>query len=549
MLLKNLPPIPDAFLPYEELEAYVEKLAAAAPELVQVSDIGLSRGKRRILLLSVTNFATGAPERKPAFLIQAHIHCHELGGTIAALYTVRQLILDHVDGGILDRVVFQILPRLNPDGAEEVIRHSGYIRSRWDQTGELPNTLVQEDVDGDGLILSMRIETPDGDMVRDSRDPRCLVPRRADSTGPFYRMLPEGTIHNWDGVTREGFRFHGRMLDWNRNWGAFWSPFEAGAGDYPMSEPEIRYHADFLVNNPNFFGGIAYHNGWGAILRAPDQPGDDSFSAADLRCYRKLAEMGEQLTGYPAFAGCKFHSRSELDTHRAGNFTDWLFFHLGLFGFVIELGTVETSSGLDTRTILNDSLRSEEEYCAPREVLADDDRHPERRRAYHPWRPFLHPQLGPVEIGGVDIPVFAVPAPDYLRKVCERVHAFTLHLASKCPRLVVSALEVVEIGDLKRVRLRLHNRGEFPTNISEAGARLPARRKPLIRIHPQPGVEIISLEKDRELNHFAPWESRTLEWFLAGTPNTGTRLAEIELEAFSAGSLTLPVTVSPEKRQ
>ena len=113
---------------------------------------------------------------------------------------------------------------------------------------------------------------------------------------------------------------------------------------------------------------------------------------------------------------------------------------------------------------------------------------------------------------------------------------------------MVSALEVVEIGDLKRVRLRLHNRGEFPTNISEAGARLPARRKPLIRIHPQPGVEIVSLEKDRELNHFAPWESRTLEWFLTGTPS-GSRLAEIELEAFSAGSLTVPVTVSPEKRQ
>jgi len=81
--------------------------------------------------------------------------------------------------GLLKRVAFYIVPRLNPDGAEFVVTTSGRVRSRTDRSERTPNTLYQEDVDGDGLILSMRQAHPDGPFVADPKDRRLLIRRRA----------------------------------------------------------------------------------------------------------------------------------------------------------------------------------------------------------------------------------------------------------------------------------------------------------------------------------------------------------------------------------
>ena len=97
----------------------------------------------------------------------------------------------------------------------------------------------------------MRMERPDGDYVCDPLEPRILVPRRADSPPPYYKLLSEGMIHDWDGgedfrrqETRGGYYnavrdprdFDG--VDWNRQWPTNWQEpapgvGSAGAGDYP----------------------------------------------------------------------------------------------------------------------------------------------------------------------------------------------------------------------------------------------------------------------------------------------------------------------------
>ena len=122
------------------------------------------------------------------------------------------------------------------------------------RTEPTPNTLYQDDVDGDGLILSMRQEHPDGPFVADPEDARLLVRRRAESRGPFYRVLPEGRIHSWDGGDR--IRVEGRGVDWNRNWSYDWrpEPEQVGAGDFPFSEVEMRLLAEFVHSRPNLFG-------------------------------------------------------------------------------------------------------------------------------------------------------------------------------------------------------------------------------------------------------------------------------------------------------
>ena len=237
MRSRRIPELPfERFLTYAEVCAFVEALAASAPGLVQLTRIGQSREGRDVHLLTITDVSTGPAEAKPAYLIHGNIHAAELSGTHAALYTARQLVEDHRQGrsDLLGSVTFYVVPRLNPDGAEFVVGTSGSCRSRTDRSARLPNTLYQEDLDGNGLILSMRQEHPDGGFALDPQDPRLLVQRTHQSRAPFYRVFrrqssPLGR-HRRHAV-------EGRM-DWNRNWSYDWRPEpEQEAGDPRSASP------------------------------------------------------------------------------------------------------------------------------------------------------------------------------------------------------------------------------------------------------------------------------------------------------------------------
>lgn len=235
---KAVPTLPfRRFLTYQETTDFLEHLVRARPDLCRLESLGPSREGREVHLLTVTDFTSGAPEDRPGYLIQANVHAKELAGTHAALYTARQLLADRTKSDLLERVVFYIVPRLNPDGAEFAVTTSGRVRSRTDRSQREPNTLYQEDVNGDGLILTMRQEHPDGAFVADPKDPRLLIRRRADAKGPFYRVPPEGYIHAWDGGER--IRKGGRSFDWNRNWSYDWrpEPEQGGPATSPSANP------------------------------------------------------------------------------------------------------------------------------------------------------------------------------------------------------------------------------------------------------------------------------------------------------------------------
>ena len=155
------------FFTYAELNAFVEALASSRPKLVTLSALANSREGRAIHMLTITDSSTRPADDKPADLVHGNIHASELSGTHAALYTARQLVADHRRSDMLKRVAFHIIPRINPDGAEFAVTASGTIRSRTDRSERVPNTLYQEDLNGDGLILTMRMEHPNGPLVAD----------------------------------------------------------------------------------------------------------------------------------------------------------------------------------------------------------------------------------------------------------------------------------------------------------------------------------------------------------------------------------------------
>ena len=100
--------------------------------------------------------------------------------------------------------MFYVVPRVNPDGAEAGLADGRFRRSsvRPYPREEPQDGLHRDDVDGDGRVLFMRMPDPNGSWKPHPDDPRLLIARRPDDvSGDFYRVLPEGTIQNWDGVT------------------------------------------------------------------------------------------------------------------------------------------------------------------------------------------------------------------------------------------------------------------------------------------------------------------------------------------------------------
>jgi murein tripeptide amidase MpaA len=469
-------PVPrfDRFYRHVELTQLLQDYAAALPGLVELRSIGRSHEGRDIWLLVVTNAATGADTDKPGFWIDGNIHAAELTAGTACLYWLHQLATGYPADPqlrqLLDTRVVYICPRLNPDGAELALAdRPRHIRSStrpypWDE----PHVegLTPEDVDGDGRILSMRIPDPHGPWKRHPAEPRLMVAREpGEFGGEYFRVMPEGLLANWDGLKisvnkdREG-------LDLNRNFPAYWrQEFEQpGAGPYPASEPEVRAMVDFIVRHPNIGAAVSFHTHSGVILRPMGTQSDDDMTPEDLWIYKRLSELGAKLTGYPAisiFHDFKYHPKEIITGTQ-----DWVYEHLGALFWTVEIWAPNKEAGITGYSWIEwyrdhpveddlKLLKWSDEQCAG--------------AAYVDWRPFDHPQLGAVEIGGWDKMNFWRNPPPHLReREAARFPAWLTRLALSLPRLEVLRTEVSALGeDTWRVRLAVANAGYLPSYISK----------------------------------------------------------------------------------
>ncbi len=196
----------------------------------------------------------------------------------------------------------------------------------------------------------MRIQDPNGDWKISTLDPRLMEKRTPDEFGAtYYRLLPEGLVENFDGYQLKIARSL-QGLDFNRNFPFQWRPEgeQRGAGPYPGSEPEIQAVIDFIIAHPNINIAITFHTYSRVILRPYSTKPDDDMETADLWTFKKIGEIGTRLTGYrcvSTFHDFKYHPK-DITT---GAFDDWMYDHLGIFSYTIELWDLPTAAGIKDR--------------------------------------------------------------------------------------------------------------------------------------------------------------------------------------------------------
>lgn len=465
----------DRYLGYDELVGVLEACQRDFPLLVSLHEIGKSHEGRAIWLVQVTDTSVGPATDKPAFWCDGNIHASEVSASSAVLMVLQLLLSGHAAGNpevvrLLAERTFYLVPRLNPDGAEWALETPPRIvRSstrRYPFDEEEPEGLERKDMDGDGRLLQMRWKDPNGAWVKDEEEPRLLRRRKpGERSEACYRLLPEGCIHGYDGISLKARRIP-QGLDFNRNFPSAWriESEQHGAGPYPTSEPEIRAAVQAIVDRPNICGGLSFHTFSGVLLRPPSRMPDDDIPPEDLWTFRTLGEQGHAMTGYPAisnFHEFKYHPKEVI----TGVFDDWMYEHRGLHAWTVEIWSPQRRAGITDYKYIDWFREHPVEH--DRMILRWSDENIEGR-GHVDWKEFDHPQLGKVEIGGWDFAeLYRNPPKEFLEAEVRPLAEWALWHAATGPRLEVRDLSITPQGDATRIRLAVQNSGWLPTNVTK----------------------------------------------------------------------------------
>lgn len=474
----------DRFLRHEELGAWLDELAAAHPDLMQIETYGRSHEGRELRLVTITDIATGTHDTKPAHWVDASIHAVELTATVAACALVHRLVVGHGTDELVTRALrtrtFYVVPRVNPDGAEWVLadrprfRRSSVRPWPWGDAHRWPG-IHGEDVDGDGRILQMRVADPSGGWMPHPDDARLMVPvppHGVPDGVATYRLLTEGSVTDPDGFTIPTPR-PPEGLDLNRNFPAGWGTNIPGSGDHPLSEPEIDALARAIVARPNICGYHAFHTSGGVLLRPSSTRPDAQLAPMDVWVWKQLGERATELTGYPSHSVYEDFTWDRSET-MSGAADDWVYEHLGVYGWTTEFwDVVRAATGTKQSTHFWYTGPSDAEALA---VLRwCDEHHP---GGHVDWYPFDHPQLGPVELGGWnELTTWTNPPPHLLQAEVAPHADAVIHQALASPRLEIQRLTAAPLGgDAWQIDVGIANTGFLPTDVSAL-----ARKEHLVR--------------------------------------------------------------------
>lgn len=493
---------------YDELVQHMRELVEAYPNLSRMYSVGKTYEGRDIWVVEVTNHETGEPGDKPGYYIDGNLHAGEVTGTACALYTIHYLLTrygsDEEVTRLVDGTSFYIIPRICADGAELYLTTPYFLRSsvRPYPFEEPQDGLYMEDVDGNGMILQMRVPDPDGEWKVSTKDARLMIPRLPHETGgQYYRLYLEGFIQNYDGVEVK-FAPSRWGLDLNRQFPASWEPEakQAGAGPFPLSEPETRAVAEFLLNQKNIIGGQSYHTTTGIILRPSSLRPDKQMAAKDRAAFTAVGRLGEELTGYPCvsvYDGFAYNPETPIK----GGFFDWTYDNLGLMVYSTELWDLRVRAGNDRVPFLN-MWKDRDLEQEGLNLLAWNDRELSGE-GFVDWYDFDHPQLGKVQLGGWKMKeVLQNAPPRFLKAEAHKNCLFTLKHAAAAPRLAIEKAAAEHLGDgVYRLEVVVKNKGYLPTNVTEMAKQNKTARPVTLELSLPARAELVLGKAREEAGH------------------------------------------------
>ena len=134
-----------------------------------------------------------------------------------------------------------------------------------------------------------------------------------------------------------------------------------------------------------------------------------------------------------------------------------------------------------------------------------------------PWAPFEYPQLGPVEIGGMQSKFTLQNPPEaFLEAECQRSSRFLLRFLQAMPRLTLEPLTAGALGGgIYEIKATVGNLGYLPTNLTELGRSLKLNDPVKLRIE---GAALLSGKAEEDLGDLEGYSATRLSFH--GNPST-----------------------------
>ena len=499
----------DRLFNYNELTALLHQFTESYPQLVTLEVIGRSYEERDIWVAAVTNNSTGPAEEKPALWFDGNIHATELVSATACLSFINRLVTQYGNNEkitrLLDKRAFYVCPRLNPDGAEAALADNPkFVRSSvkpYPYDEDPIEGIVARDIDGDGRILSMRIPDKNGNWKKHSDEPRLMIRREpGEEGGNYYSLLNEGNVLHLKGdIYQHASPKEG--LDLNRNF-PNWAPEaqQGGAGDAPLSEPETRAMTDFIVSHKNISIAVYGHTYTGVLLRPSSGVADTELPTGDLRLYKMMGKMGEEITGYPALS--IFHDYRYDPKSVIQGTENWFYDTLGIANWTVEYWAPHRQAGVNV--CHNIEWFDEHPVEDDLKMLHWSDMVLEGQ-GYIDWYGFDHPVLGHVELGGWNIlqPIWNPPN-HLIEKEIAPVIDWILWLGALTPCLELYRTEIEEIGEgIYRIEFVVENTGYMPTYGTERAVEGKVTREVIAEIRLPAGGQLIQGKVRENLGHLS----------------------------------------------
>jgi len=454
-----------------EILKIMKELERRYPKLAKVYVIGKSYLGKDLHLMEITNRDIKPALEKPAIYIDGNMHTGEQTGAMLALYMIWHLLTNYGKDEWITRLVdnrtFYIRPKYGVDAQDWWLENPGdtdYGGSAHPWDNDLDGAADEDpadDLNKDGHITNMRIKDANGEWKISERDHRGMAKREEhELKGTFYRIISEGIDNDGDGKFNED-GLGGVNLSRNFHWGNR-NREQIQCSPYAMSEPETRATVDFWRAHPNIYMMIDLHT-YGTLGELLYFPGGEDMPAADLAMYK-----------YQAAAYAKFTDREEVMSMMdpfpqpiwklgMGDPEPFAYYYLGILAWCEELwGDDYANPFLRKYDKDRDKKISQDEKIAflDSEVAG---------KWFVPWESFNHPQLGPVEIGGL-VHKFTEqnPPPQLLEKELKLKLPWYLYLAELAPQMKIKETKVKHLdGNAFILKATVENQGFLPTNVTE----------------------------------------------------------------------------------
>ncbi len=511
----------------------INALARTYPQLVKVRSMTKTAGGKDIWQISI---GSGNADNKPAIAIVGGVEGNHLLGTELAIGFAENLLQGSNSDSIkalLNKTTFYIFPNMSPDAMEQYFAPLQYERqgnatvTDDDRDGKT-NEDGFDDLDGNGKITWMRVESPVGEYKEHPDFPGILV--KADlnkGEKGKYLLYSEGRDNDKDNVFNED----GEGGVWfNKNLTYKHPSFTPGSGEFAASENETRALLDYLFERFNIYAVLSFgtNNNLSTPLafnaQAAAQPVVAGWQLPDVKVDSMVSDL------YNKTVNMKDAPKA---TAIGGDFFSWAYYHYGRYSF--------STPGWWVPKTKPDSTKGEKAL-----VVDDVGAHYMRwtiqqgtTPAFSEWKTIQHPDFPnqKVEVGGLH--PFALNTPPYnlVADIVKKHSAFLVKLAAHQPEVDIINVKTEKVGALTRITLDVINKGALASH-SKLGERSYWVKRINVKVNTTGNQSVISGRKTQLLNSLEGYSTQQLSWLIkgsgkltieAGSPTTGSKTIDVTL--------------------